>query len=63
MSELSLPACPICFAKVSLFRQTMERAEQEFVWYECRECGSVLLRMAGDRWTYQKVGQQEKTIF
>lgn len=60
MSELSLPACPICFAKGSLFRQTMKRAEQDLVWYECRECGSVLLWMGHDKWVYQQVGRKDK---
>lgn len=60
MSELNLPACPICHAKDSLSRQTMERAGQPFVWYECRECGSVLLWMGDDRWAYQKVGREDK---
>jgi len=60
MLELSLPACPICFAEDSLSRRTAKKDEQTFVWYECQECGSVLLWMGGDRWAFQKVGQDEK---
>ena len=60
MSELSLPACPICFAKGSLFRQAMKKADQEFVWYECRGCGSVLLWIGNGRWVYQKIGCEDK---
>jgi hypothetical protein len=60
MPQLNLPACPICHAKDSLSRETMERAGQPLTWYECRECGSVLLWMGDDRWAYQKVGREEK---
>jgi hypothetical protein len=61
VSELRLPACPICGAQGSLFRQTMERAGQSFVWYECQHCGSVLLWMGEDQWAYQKVGRAQKS--
>ena len=60
MPELSLPACPICFAKGSLLRQTMKKAEQEFLWFECGECGSMLVWMGGNQWFYQKVGREDK---
>jgi len=53
MSELNLPACPICHAQNSLFRKTLERTGQTFTWYECRECSSVLLWLGGDQWAYQ----------
>jgi len=49
MPELNLPQCPICLAKDSLSRQTMERAGKSYLWYECRECGSVLLSVGDDR--------------
>ena len=61
MSELSLATCPICHAQDSLSRETMERAGRPFTWYECRECGSVLLWMGEDRWAYQKLGREEKS--
>lgn len=60
MSELSLPRCPICHAKDSLSRETMEREGQHFVWYECAECGSVLLWLGDDQWAYQEVGLEDK---
>jgi endonuclease YncB( thermonuclease family) len=62
MPELSLPACPICQAQDSLSRQSRTMQEQLYIWYECQECGSVLLRMGDDRWAYQKVGQPEKAF-
>lgn len=43
MSQLTLPACPICHARDSLSPETMVRGEQSFLWYQCAECGSVLL--------------------
>lgn len=61
MSELNLPACPICLSDNSLFRQAVESASQAFTWYECRECGSVLLSMGGGQWAYQKVGREERS--
>jgi hypothetical protein len=39
----------------------MEREGQHFVWYECTECGSVLLWVGDDQWTYQKVGRKHET--
>jgi parallel beta-helix repeat protein len=60
MSRLNLPGCPICLTKVTLSRETMERAGQSFTWYECQQCGSVLLRMDEDQWTYQRVGREDK---
>jgi hypothetical protein len=60
VSELNLPACPICHAKDSLSRQTIQRAGQSFVWYECRECGSVLLWTGDNRWAYQRIGHADK---
>ena len=61
MSELNLPTCPICHARNSLSLKTLDRGEQSFLWYECRECGSVLLWVGGGRWAYQKVGRENKT--
>lgn len=60
MSELSLSACPICQAANSLSRQERTMQERAYVWYECRECGSVLLWLGGEQWAYQKVGRPEK---
>jgi hypothetical protein len=60
MSELDLPKCPICHAVDSLTRETLARAGQPFTWYECQECGSVLLWIGDDQWAYQKVGREEK---
>jgi hypothetical protein len=60
VSELNLPMCPICCAEDVLSRQTMERAGKPFTWYECAECGSVLLWLGDDEWAYQKVGREEK---
>jgi uncharacterized Zn finger protein (UPF0148 family) len=57
MSELSLPRCPICAARDSFLRQSLDRGGQSFEWYECRECGSVLLSIGDDRWAYQKIGR------
>ena len=48
MSELSLPLCPICHARDSQSRETLERAGQAFTWYECQECGSSLLWVGDD---------------
>lgn len=61
MSELNLPACPICHGSNSLFRQAKAMQGSTYVWYECRQCGSVLLWMGGDRWAYQKVEAADKT--
>ena len=61
MMELNLPACPICQAQNSLSLQTMDRAGKPFTWYECQECGSVLLWQEDDRWTYQKVGREDQS--
>ncbi len=60
MSQLNLPVCPICQARDSLSPETMNRGEQSFLWYECAECGSVLLSAGDDRWAYQKVGREDK---
>jgi hypothetical protein len=60
MSVLNVSACPICHANDSLSRETIERAEQSFVWNECSECGSVLMWMGDDQWAYQRVGQEDK---
>jgi hypothetical protein len=60
MLELNLPACPICQAQNSLSLKTMDRAGKPFTWYECQECGSVLLWQEDDRWTYQKVGREDQ---
>lgn len=61
MSELNLTACPICHESNSLFRQAKVMQGNTYVWYECRQCGSVLLWMGGDKWAYQKVGAADKT--
>lgn len=62
MSELNLRMCPICHATASLSRQTMEMTGQSVVWYECRECGSVLLWLDGEnQWAYQRIGRDEKS--
>ncbi len=60
MSQLNLPACPICFAEDSLSRKTMKKDGQLFIWYECQRCGSVLLWMGEDQWAYQKIGREDK---
>jgi hypothetical protein len=60
VSLLNLPACPICYAKDSQCRQEMDRAGIPFTWYQCRECGSVLLWLGRDHWTYQKIGREDK---
>jgi hypothetical protein len=38
----------------------MDRAGKPFTWYECQDCGSVLLWLEEDRWTYQKVGREDQ---
>lgn len=61
MTELSLPLCPICYAPGSLARQSQEiAAGRTLVWYECRECASVLVGTGGGQWTYQKIGRPDK---
>ena len=60
MSRLNLPTCPICQSHNSLSREMMDRAGQTFTWYECQDCGSVLLWLDDDRWTYQKIGRGDQ---
>ena len=60
MSELDLPSCPICRAPGSLLRQTQQVQGHDFIWYDCRECDSVLLWIGENQWMYQRVGKQEK---
>jgi len=38
----------------------MDWTDRTSVWYECRVCGSLLLWVGSDRWTYQKVGREDK---
>jgi hypothetical protein len=56
MSELNLPACPICQAPGNLVRQTRTMQDQTYTWYECQSCRSVLLSLGNDKWAYQKIG-------
>ncbi|MEJ2211026.1 MAG: hypothetical protein P8129_18585 [Anaerolineae bacterium] len=58
MSELNLPACPICHASGSLFRQTRTMQGQAYTWLECQSCGSVLLSLGNGQWAYQKIGRE-----
>jgi hypothetical protein len=60
MSVLDLPVCPICLARDSLSRKTMDQQEQSWVWYECQECRSALLWIGDDQWAYQKVTREDK---
>jgi hypothetical protein len=60
MLELNLPACPICQAQNSLSVETIDRAGKPYSWYQCQECGSVLLWLDDDRWAYQKIGRQDQ---
>jgi hypothetical protein len=60
MSELRLPVCPICGATASLSRRTLDRQGESWLWYECQECGSVLLSLGDDQWAYQKVMRDDK---
>ena len=61
MSELNLPACPICQSWDSLSRQSRTVQNSSYVWYECQWCGSVLLQAGTNRWTFQKVGRTDKS--
>lgn len=61
MPEIELPTCPICHASGSLFRQVRQMQGKEYIWYECRQCGSVLLWMGKGRWAYQKIGRPDKS--
>jgi hypothetical protein len=66
MALLDLEACPICRTRGSLSRQTVEKEGRPYIFYECAECGSVLLWLGQDlwwtkdRWAYQKVGREDK---
>ncbi len=60
MSELELPACPICHAEDSLFRNLTEKQGGTFAGYVCQECESILVREADDRWVYLTVGRKAK---
>ena len=60
MSELELPACPICHAENSLFRNLTEKQGGTFAGYVCQECESILLREGDDRWAYLTVGRKDK---
>ncbi|MGD9049590.1 MAG: hypothetical protein PVF77_16150, partial [Anaerolineae bacterium] len=60
MSVLELPACPICHAENSLFRNLTEKQGGTFSGYECQECESILLREGEDRWVYLTVGRKDK---
>jgi hypothetical protein len=57
---LELPACPICHAENSLFRNFTEKQGGTFSGYECQECESILLREGDDRWIYLAVGRKDK---
>lgn len=59
MAELNLSACPICQARDRLVRQTRTVRETSYVWYECQQCGSVLLQAGANTWTYQKIGRAD----
>ena len=50
MSELELHACPVCGAKNTMTRQAIEDRARLFVWYECSECGSLLLYAGHEKW-------------
>jgi len=56
MAELNLAGCPICQAQDSLIRQARTVHDKPYVWYECEQCGSVLLKTGAYKWTYEKIG-------
>lgn len=60
MSDLELPACPICHAENSLFRRATERQGRTLTWYECQKCESILSREGDERWMYLTVGRKDK---
>lgn len=62
MPELSLLACPVCHAQNSLSRYSRAMPEQTCVWYECKDCRSVLLWIGDGRWAYQKIGRAVKNL-
>jgi hypothetical protein len=55
-----LPACPICQAEDSLFRNWIEKQGVTFSGYECQECESILVREGDDRWVYLTVGRKDR---
>jgi hypothetical protein len=59
MPTLDLPACPICLAQDGPSRHIESFDNRSYTWYECPQCGSVLLAV-GDRWAYQKIGLASK---
>jgi hypothetical protein len=60
VSELELPACPICHAENSLFRRSIEEHGHTFSGYECQECESILSQEGDERWVYLTVGHEDK---
>lgn len=60
MSELELPACPICHAENSLVHRLTEQQGYTSSRYECQECESILLREGEELWVYLAVGRKDK---
>jgi Na+-transporting methylmalonyl-CoA/oxaloacetate decarboxylase gamma subunit len=65
MAVLDLTQCPICHARDSLTRQTVQLESRTHVTYECQACGTLLawlgddMWLDADRWSFQKVGRPE----
>ena len=66
MAVLDLTRCPICQARDSLTRQTVQLESRTHVTYECQACGTLLawlgddMWLDADRWSFQKVGRPER---
>jgi len=66
MAVLDLTQCPICHARNSLTRQTVQLESRLHVTYECQACGTLLawlgddMWLDADRWSFQKVGRPER---
>jgi hypothetical protein len=66
MAVLDLTRCPICHARDSLIRQTVQLESRTHVTYECQACGTLLawlgddMWLDADRWSFQKVGRPER---
>jgi hypothetical protein len=66
MAVLDLTKCPICHARDTLTRQTVQLESRLHVTYECKVCGTLLawlgddMWLDADRWSFQKVGRPER---
>lgn len=66
MAVLDLTRCPICHARDTLMRQTVQLESRTHVTYECQACGTLLawlgdeMWLEADRWSFQQVGRPER---